>query len=137
MNRRQALRLAVGIGLPLITAIAIDQLPKKGVVNVPFAFQVDGKVLPAGEYSVRELSPRGPIEIQNRKTAASTRVSHATRKWASSDGAGLVFDLCEGRYYLSQIWFGSDTTGLILHNASAERAAATDPLHTIASVHFR
>ena len=49
---RTILRLLVGMGGPIASAVVLEQLPKTGVAEVPFAFQVQEQTLPRGTYAV-------------------------------------------------------------------------------------
>ena len=54
MIEKTMLRLMIGMGVPIASALVMEQLPKTGVAEVPFAFQVEQQTLPPGTYSVKQ-----------------------------------------------------------------------------------
>ncbi len=128
MIDRTVLRLMIGLGVPLASALLIEQLPKTGVAEVPFAFQVEEQTLPPGTYSVKQADTGRGIRIQNQKVPeAGTKCVAAKRKFGKAEGARLVFDRCGGHYFLSEIWFDSDGRGLILPESRLEQEATSNP----------
>jgi hypothetical protein len=87
--------------------------------NIPFAFQVGQKTLPAGEYAikinrdegaviVRNLAPKGPEALEAILTYLASP-AHFTAK-----DADIVFDKVGNDYVLSELWRpGAD--GVLLH----------------------
>ena len=123
---RPVLRLMIAVGVPIACALVVEQLPKTGVAEVPFAFQVDGQELPAGTYSVKQAERGHSIRIQNDKLAGvGMECLAAKRKFGRANGARLVFDSDGGRYYLSEIWFAADGTGVVLQEGRANQPAGT------------
>jgi hypothetical protein len=119
MIERTVLRLMIGMGVPIATVVVMEQLPKTGVVEVPFAFQVDEQTLPPGIYSVKQADRGRGIRIQNEKVAqAGLKCIAAKRKFGNPQEPRLVFDGYQGRYVLSEIWFDTNGRGLILRDAS-------------------
>jgi hypothetical protein len=137
MIERTFLRLMIGIGVPIATVVVMEQLPKTGVVEVPFAFQVDEQTLPPGIYSVKQADRGRGIRIQNEKVAqAGLKCIAAKRKFGNAQEPRLVFDCYRGRYMLSEIWF--DTRGLILRDASLHtQPGPTQEDRDVRSVSFR
>jgi hypothetical protein len=131
-------RLIIGLSLPVAATFLIEQLPKKGIVKVPFAFQVQDQTLPPGRYSVQRLASRGGIWIQNQTApAAAMQLVASGRKWGKADGAKLVFRCYGGRYFLSEIWFSADSAGLVVTPSRLEtELASTQPEREVASIHF-
>lgn len=103
--------LAVAVGL-LLTTAGVCYAQQLGLgVNIPFAFQVDNKTLPAGEYQVRTL-PGGDgnslqlIERTDCSAAVLVMTMAADSKDAKSEPE-LVFNQYGNSYFLSQIWTGA------------------------------
>jgi hypothetical protein len=128
MVEKPVLRLMIGMGLPIASAVMMDQLPKTGVAEVPFAFQVEERTLPPGSYSVKQEDRGRSIRIQSEKTAGEglTCVA-AKRKFGKAQGARLVFESYEGHYVLSEVWFDADGRGLILPEVRAAKGAGPYP----------
>jgi hypothetical protein len=120
MIDRNLLRLMIGVGVPILSALVIEQLPQTRVARVPFAFQVDNQTLPAGTYAVKEASLGRNIRIQNEKLGAECR--SASAKFGKTEPARLIFDTYKGQYLLSEIWFDADGRGVILRNQNRQPA---------------
>jgi len=125
---KNLLRLMIGMGVPLASALVMEQLPKTGVADVPFAFQVEDRTLPPGTYSVKQADLGGGIRIQNEKIAAAgMQCVAAKHKFGRTQEARLVFERYDGRYFLSEIWFDAEGRGLILQEKHIEtRSPAQD-----------
>jgi hypothetical protein len=127
MLEKPILRLMIGVGVPIATALVMEQLPKNGVAEVPFAFQVEQQSLPPGTYSVKQSDGGRGVRIQNEKVAgAGTRCVAAKREFGKAQGARLVFDSREGRYFLSEIWFDADGRGLILPEDPSKKTSGSN-----------
>jgi hypothetical protein len=138
MIERTFLRLMVATVVPIASAVVIEQLPKTGVAEVPFAFQVEGKTLPAGTYSVKQADLGRTVRIQNDKTGGEgMECIAAKRKFGRAKGARLVFDGYGGRYYLSEIWFDADGRGLVLRENRPLNAGSEPGVQEVRYVHFQ
>lgn len=101
--------------MPILTALVMEQLPKTGIAEVPFAFQVEDQTLPAGTYSVKQADLGRTFRIQNaRVPEARIRCIATKRKFGRAQDARLVFEKSGGRYLLSEIWFDAEGQGLVL-----------------------
>lgn len=122
MIERSVLRFIIGLGVPLASAVVMEQLPKTRIAQVPFAFQVEEQTLPPGTYWVKQAEHGLAVRIQNEKVAdAAFECVAARRKFGRPEGARLVFENQGGRYVLSEIWFEADGRGLILQDTRANR----------------
>jgi hypothetical protein len=139
MIERTFLRLMIGVGVPIVTVVVMEQLPKTGVVEVPFAFQVEKQTLPPGIYSVKQADRGRGIRIQNEKVAqAGLKCIAAKHKFGNAQEPKLVFDSYQGRYMLSEIWFDANGRGLVLRDASLRNQAGPTPQdRDVRSVSFR
>jgi hypothetical protein len=114
------LKLMIAVGVPILTTLVMEQLPKTGVAEVPFAFQVEDRTLPPGTYSVRQANLGRGIRIENQKIAGvGLQCIAAKRKFGRTQEARLVFDDHGGQYSLSEIWFDGEGQGLILRPGGA------------------
>ncbi len=132
--------LALLVTLALATAVASAnaQSAQKVVADIPFEFSVGYKVMPAGQYSVQTIVSAGDgllIRSADGKSSA-LRMSEATERGDKSQ-ARLVFHRYGERYFLAQVWSGSNNTGRQLtisqEECAIEReltiAAASDNAH--------
>jgi hypothetical protein len=88
--------------------------------NVPFAFNVGAKQLPAGTYEIKSLS-QSPnlIMIRNYETMAGA-LSIARREGPRSTESKLVFDRVGTQYFLTEVWKGSGAGGMIVPTSKQE-----------------
>jgi len=92
-------------------------------IHVPFSFNVNARVLPAGEYVVCVVAP-GAVQIRGvtrTETFGATRVGQSPRE---PQNAELVFHRYGGQYFLSQVWFAGFGQGYQLWVSNAEREYA-------------
>lgn len=90
-------------------------------VNIPFAFQANGKSMPAGAYMLNLRGPAGTVSFQgNWKTSAvMTRpVSHIESK---DETPRLVFLCAHGACSLIQAWPGYQQLGLTFEAPKVDR----------------
>jgi hypothetical protein len=118
MNLRTLAALAVG----LAAAGALSAQSVTLRAKIPFGFVVNGKSLPAGEYTVRQANFPGTMIISgvDHSVGAVTLVSPTSAPSARHETARLVFDGYGGRYFLSQIWTDG-TRGSQIPVARSER----------------
>jgi hypothetical protein len=138
MIDRTILRLMIGVGVPIASAVVLEQLPKTGVAEVPFAFQVAEQTLPRGTYAVRQADNGRDVRIWNEKVAGvGMSCAALKRKFGKAQGARLVFENHAGRYFLSEIWFDTDGRGLILAGRGKEGAATKSDDPEIRNILFQ
>jgi hypothetical protein len=87
--------------------------------NIPFAFQTQRQVLPAGEYLVIEQSNH-LLRLQGPK-AGGFVVTHDATKYKAPTHGSLVFDRLGDKYYLRQVWTAGSTVGQECPKSRAER----------------
>lgn len=95
-------------------------------VQVPFDFQVDGKVLPAGQYVVkRDSQSPNILRIQSPKQKIFV-IIHTTQISQSKDlaQASLVFRAYDQKHFLSEVKFTGYGLGYSLFESKAERKLA-------------
>jgi hypothetical protein len=102
----------------MINATAYAQSFAKA--NVPFAFHVGSKQLPAGTYVVNVVGLNA-IEVRNAQTRASA-MSVAGHDYQSGSVAKLVFHRLGNQYFLAQIWRGAGTSGMMIAPSKQEKA---------------
>jgi hypothetical protein len=87
--------------------------------NVPFAFKVGAKQLPAGAYEINTAN-EGSVTIRNResKTSAMTLVR---QEYPRKSGAMLVFHHLGNQYFLAAIWRGAGSSGMAITPSKQEK----------------
>ena len=89
--------------------------------NVPFAFNVGAKQLPAGTYEIGVLS-QSPNEIMIRNTeTTAAAVSIARNEGPRDTESKLVFDRIGTQYFLTEVWKGFGTGGMIVPTSKHEQ----------------
>ena len=89
--------------------------------EVPFAFNVGAKQLPAGSYEIRVLS-QSPNEIMIRNTETTAAALSIARNEGPRDTESkLVFDRIGTQYFLTEVWRGSGAGGMIVPTSKHEQ----------------
>lgn len=104
-------------------------------VNVPFDFVAGAKTLPAGEYQVQTEWPS--VALMQRKDSKSNvnLAVHFAPTRRMSGVAVLRFNRYGNRYFLSEIWTGSDLAQeLPKSRAEREQIAATGSSHAVVAL---
>jgi hypothetical protein len=99
------LRVAILTLLAVAMASAQTAAPALSA-EIPFAFEMAGVTLPAGEYSVTFSTERTWImvrDLDSNDSALAVAFS-VYPKDMSADNAKLIFNRYNDRYFLSQVW---------------------------------
>jgi hypothetical protein len=114
---------ALAIGSLASTQSASAQMPTTmAIANIPFDFQTQTQVLPAGTYRVvRESS--NLLLLQGPRSKGGFVITHEAIKSHASTKGMIVFDRYGDKYYLHQIWTPGQTTGLECSKSRAEKAS--------------
>jgi hypothetical protein len=116
------LTMLVAIAFATAVVSANAQTPKTVVSNVPFEFVVGDVTLAAGEYRInRPLGNALTIQAADSNSAAS-RLSNEIQPRTDKRHARLVFRQYGDRYFLAEVWTGSDGIGRQLLKSRQERA---------------
>src|SRR5262245_40386569 len=97
--------LALGFGLLLATGSAFAQQTHVKA-NVPFAFTVDGKSLPAGEYTIDSINLDGvslAIRSRDNGVAQMSMTNPYSKGLNGFAKTVLVFHRVNGQYFLSEV----------------------------------
>jgi len=89
--------------------------------EVPFAFNVGAKQLPAGSYEIRVLS-QSPNQIMIRNTESTAAALSVARNEGPRDTESkLVFDRIGTQYFLTEVWRGFGSGGMIVPTSKQEQ----------------
>ena len=127
MKRHLNLLLAITMfaGAFAMTAQAQTAGSQKVVANIPFAFNVGNKTLPAGKYTITVVNPssdRKILQIRNASGRSNAIVMTTAVSGNAADDAKLVFRRYGDRYFFSQAQMAGDSTSLAAIQSNAERA---------------
>lgn len=91
--------------------------------NIPFDFQINGKAMTAGEYTIAEpASPRGTVIIRGgQKKSAAAAIFQAVEANKTSPATQLVFHRYGNEYFLAQMQVKGQTAAMELPTSKAER----------------
>jgi hypothetical protein len=131
--KRTTLVILATLSLAGTSLVAQSKPPIK--VSVPFNFVAGAKTLPAGEYQVQADRPHlAWIQSADSKTVLNL-ISNSAENAQMNGVAALKFNRYGDRYFLSQIWMGSNL-GQELPKTRAEREqiAATGPAHAVVAL---
>jgi hypothetical protein len=108
--------VACTIATPLVHA----QSRKLLTADVPFAFAIDSKQMPAGAYEVTKVGDRATLI----ETADHDNQVLGIYQYAESNKAGatkLVFDRIGDSYFLREIWTSASDQGLQIPASKREK----------------
>ena len=119
----KTLRITLSVAL-LLAATATFAQTKEGDVtaDVPFAFVVAGKSLPAGHYIVSHLNDS--LRIHDRDNQGLFVPIHSTQRSAHDNATKMVFHRYGNTYFLAEIWIGGSAFGRATFPTQAERELA-------------
>ena len=110
-----AMALAMAIPAP-----GYSQMTYGVQANIPFEFAVSGKVLPGGEYVVRQDISKF-LTIQSRDGGNGVlALSNSAQSKTPREEATLVFDRVGDHYFLAQIWEPGSDTGVQIPRSKME-----------------
>lgn len=95
------------------------------VANIPFAFNVGNKNLPAGKYTITVVNPasdRKILQIRSTNGRASAMIQTNSVEGNVSDNAKLVFQRYGDRYFFAQVQVAGESTSFAALKSSAQRA---------------
>ena len=100
--------------------------------NVPFAFNIGDKQLPAGTYIVREMD-RGTL-IQSKDGENSVLGIYNYAGPSKADQNKLVFDKVGDHYFLAQIWTSARDQGLSVPQSQQEKELRASNIGSLSEV---
>jgi len=117
-------RNVIGALMTLIVAfsIAVPVVNAQSTIltaNVPFAFSIGDKQLPAGAYAVREMD-RATL-IQSREGVHSVLGIYNYAGPSKDDATKLVFSKVGDHYFLAEIWTSARDQGLQIPESKLEK----------------
>lgn len=121
--KKQVLRVVVTLSVIVTLAVAgFAALHNKVKASVPFAFTVNGKTLPAGQYTVAPSNNGNVLTISNAETKQGVVVIAQVCEVGADSKPQLIFNRYGNQYFLAKIV--GQTSGNELMKSKAERAAA-------------
>jgi hypothetical protein len=107
----------------LIVSAPFAQAQTRIKAGVPFAFNLQDKAMPAGNYQIIALSDR-VLEFWNLDSKHGQLVAKQMSVESFKDQSPkLVFHKYGDQYFLSQVWNGDSHTGIALSESKREKEA--------------
>lgn len=105
-------------------AVSNAQSNRRVVATIPFEFSIDYKTLPAGDYTIQTLASAGDALLIQKVDGSTSvfRQSNAIDSLGKESPACLVFHRYGQRYFLAEVWNGSNSGGRRLPKSNPERA---------------
>ena len=129
--KAKILAMAVVVLVSIVAAGACQAQSRPLEVNVPFAFEVGNKTMPAGSYRVESMpTGGGSLEIlrTTRSDARLTISTMATTLKSGTPGPALVFHRYGNRYFLSQIRTGDGHAREVFPSQQEKELARSEPI---------
>jgi len=123
-------RFLVMVGFLSLLAVvsAFGQEELKLEANIPFQFVVEGKVLPAGQYTfTRDAGVQKIITVSSPdkvRALAPIITWMAGEMHTTPEDSHIVFDKLGDTYYLSEIWIPGED-GFLLHSTKEKHTHRT------------
>lgn len=86
----------------------------KQTANVPFEFHLGDHVMPAGNYTIRQLTDESLVISNDAAGAKSVALTFPAQRTKDETEAKLVFRHVGDQYFLVQVWGANTETGRAL-----------------------
>jgi hypothetical protein len=116
------LMLIVVLALATAVVSANAQSSNKVVADIPFEFVVGGQAMPAGKYTATASTQNSLIVRSDDAKNSAIRLTNSIVPQRNKTHARLVFHRYGERYFLAEVWSGSDSSGRQLLRSREERA---------------
>lgn len=118
-------QLVLGLGIALLAGGSA--LAQVMTFNVPFPFQAEKSMLPAGEYTVDTSINPHVVHVRSADfKSAAMLLSHSIESRKTSTRGTLVFNRYGDTYFLSQVWKPGTNTGRTLRKSKREIELASN-----------
>jgi hypothetical protein len=121
--KKQILNIVIALSMIVTLAVAgFAGLGGRLKANVPFEFSVNGKTLPAGDYTIQPGTTNNTLIIRNRHANQVVTVFAQTTETRGNSTPKLVFRRYGNQYFLAKAF--SYESGSEFTKSKAERQAA-------------
>ena len=126
MSRTFRFLIMLGLLVPFVVfAHASAQKNSELVVNIPFNFTACKEQMPAGKYKVLPITSANPRLLLVRgedNHSAEIICAHDVQSSKRATSGKLIFNRYGNQYFLSELWFAGDTTGIQVTKSDREEA---------------
>jgi len=127
--KKQVFKVVALLSLSLMLAVVAVSASLDGKIkaNIPFAFSVGGKTLPAGAYTVNSQTIRGVLVIRGESShTAMNVITNDVIARQQPQQTKLVFRRYGDQYFLAQVWTAGMSDGRKIPTSRAERELLKD-----------
>ena len=113
------------LGVALMVSVPLVQAQSAVKADVPFAFSLQDKSMPAGNYKIIALSGQ-VLEVWNLDAQRGTLLAKQMSVQSNRDQSPkLVFHKYGDQYFLSQIWYAESHYGVGFAESKREKEVKT------------
>ncbi len=123
--KKQIMNIVAAISfLFMVSAVSAYAQAPEMKANIPFDFQIQGKVMSAGAYTFTEpISQKNLLIIRgDQKDSAAATIAYFVDAEKQANGTKLVFRRYGDQYFLAQLIFKDSAKNRELPTTKAERA---------------
>jgi hypothetical protein len=120
MKRNLSTTLSLVV-MSLMLNVAVVHAQSYAKANVPFAFNVGAKQLPAGTYKIAVVGAASNIIMIRNVETGESALSSAKYEAPQSTESKLVFHRIGDQYFFSAVWRESGTAGRSVPTSKRER----------------
>jgi hypothetical protein len=109
----QFVRTVLIAGLAALGSLIASAQDRQADAKIPFAFTINHKSMPSGEYRVQSVDNRGLFRINNNSKGGAAFVPAPNTKESKGDAdqGHLTFACYQGNCVLTQIWMPGSSVG--------------------------
>ena len=130
MSRTFRFLIMLGLLAPFVVfADASAQKNSDLVFDIPFDFTACKEQMPAGKYKVVPISSANPRLLLVRgedNRAAEIICAHDVQSQKAATSGTLIFNRYGNQYFLSELWFAGDVTGVQMTKSDREKAVMSE-----------
>lgn len=124
MKRQIVFCAAICVLAGLLALPAFGQVTPSIKVNVPFAFNMDDKTYPAGDYTFAAHRENVVLLEKTDRTAPALLLADRVISTSTEGSAQVRFQCYDSQCFLTQVWIPGTNGGFQLHRSRGETEVA-------------
>jgi hypothetical protein len=125
--KRQVYTTTILILFVVLIGVTRTDAQTRLTANVPFNFNVGGKILPAGHYSISFIntsSDKRVLQLVRSEGGAAILIQTTDVVGKPDETAKLEFNRYGNQYFFAQVWLPSDGIGMQARKSEQEKRIA-------------
>ena len=125
--KRQVYTTTILILFVVLIGVTRTDAQTRLTANVPFNFNVGGKILPAGNYSISFIntsSDKRVLQLVRSEGGAAILIQTTDVVGKPDETAKLEFNRYGNQYFFAQVWLPSDGIGMQARKSEQEKRIA-------------